>query len=551
MAGPDDAAAGPGEKLARYRAMRDFAVTAEPAGGAPGDGTRRFVVQRHRARRLHYDLRLEVDGVLVSWAVPKGPTLDPKARHLAVHVEDHPIEYFDFEGVIPKGEYGGGDVIVWDWGTWAPVQTADPSRAIAEGELHFELTGAKLAGRFLLVRRDHGRDGGSGKEQWLLFHKNDDDARPGWDPEEHPRSVKTGRTNDEVASRPDTLWRSDLPAAEAAIPLGPERPLERGDGAAKPSWDGPTPEELRALDEMGSEGRWSLQGREVKLTNLDKVLFPARDDDGPVTKRDVVRYYAVIAPFSLPYLYDRPVNLNRFPNGVDHPGFWHKEVPNHAPAWLRRWRNDEAGPGEREHYAVLDSVAALVWMANYGALELHGWTSGLPDVHQPTWALIDIDPGPSSAFDDVVVLARLFRAALEHLGVTAMPKVTGKRGVQIWIPIGPGYTFTDTRAWIETVSRAVGHTVPDLVSWEWHTDRRHGLARLDYTQNAINKTLVAPFSPRPSPGAPVSVPIGWDELEELGLTPDRWTLRSVHERLRVAGDPLAPLIGLSQRLPEL
>jgi bifunctional non-homologous end joining protein LigD len=155
----------------------------------------RFVVQRHRARRLHYDLRLELGGVLVSWAVPNGPTLDPKARHLAVRVDDHALGYYDFEGVIPKGQAGGGDVIVWDWGTWAPAKTDDPAAAIEEGELHFDLYGEKLAGRFVLIRRDRDR---RGREQWLLVHKNDEHARPDWNPENLPRSVKTGRTNDEV-----------------------------------------------------------------------------------------------------------------------------------------------------------------------------------------------------------------------------------------------------------------------------------------------------------------------------------------------------------------
>ncbi|MEA2843494.1 MAG: bifunctional non-ous end joining protein LigD [Actinomycetota bacterium] len=528
------------ERLETYRAKRDFAVTAEPAGGvADGDGRRRFVVQRHRARRLHYDFRLEVGGVLASWAVPKGPTLDPKARQLAVHVEDHPVEYFDFEGVIPKGEYGGGDVIVWDWGTWEPAGTDDPLAAIEKGELHFDIQGDKLAGRFALIRRDKEK---SSKEQWLLVHKNDDHAQPGWDPEQHPRSVKTGRTNDEVLAAPDVLWRGDLPAAEAAIRL---------DGGPRPSWDPPTAEELAALGSLGKAGLWTVQGRELKLTNLDKVLFPARDGDTPVTKREIVRYHAVIAPFMLPYTYDRPINLNRFPDGADRPGFWHKEVPGHAPDWMSRWHNDEADPGETEWYFVVDSVPALAWMANYGALELHAWTSRLPDVHQPTWALIDIDPGPNVGFDDVLVLARLYRTALDHLGVLGMPKVTGKRGVQIWVPIADGYTFAETRAWVEKVSRAVGNTVPELVSWEWETHRRGGLARLDYTQNAINKTLVAPFSARPSPGAPVSVPIRWDELDDPDLRPDRWTIRTVLDRLAVAGDPLAPLIGRQQRLPSL
>ncbi len=544
--------ADPQERLKTYRAKRDFAVTAEPAGDgasqAAGAGVaaavapvRRYVVQRHRASRLHYDFRLEVDGVLASWAVPQGPTLDPKIRRLAVHVEDHPIEYFDFEGVIPKGSYGGGDVIVWDWGTWEPSRPADADAAAAidHGELHFDLRGEKLAGRFVLVRTD--RDKGT-KEQWLLLHKKDDHAQPGWDPEEHPRSVKTGRTNDEVLAAPDVEWHSDRPAAEAAVLLGSGPP---------PTWDPPTDDELAALDDLGKAGTWALQGRELKVTNLDKVLFPGREGETPVTKRDLIRYHARVAPFMLPYLYDRPINLNRFPDGSAKPGFWHKEVPSHAPEWMTRWHNDEADPGETEWYFVVDSVPALAWMANYGALELHAWTSRLPDVHQPTWALIDIDPGPKVTFDDVLVLARLYRTALEHLGVAGMPKVTGKRGVQIWVPIADGYSFADTRKWVEKVSRAVGATVPELVSWEWETNRRAGLARLDYTQNAINKTLVAPFSARPAPGAPVSVPIRWDELDDEAIRPDRWTIRTVLDRLTDEGDPLRPLIGRQQRLPAL
>lgn len=157
-------------------------------------GGDRFVVQRHRARRLHYDVRLELGGTLVSWAVPKGPTLDPQVRRMAVRVGDHALDYFDFEGVIERGGYGAGDVVVWDWGTWTPAGADDGAAQLAAGDLHVDLRGEKLGGRFVFVRTPRGGD-----DAWLLIKKDDEYADRGWDPEVHPRSVKSGRTNDEVA----------------------------------------------------------------------------------------------------------------------------------------------------------------------------------------------------------------------------------------------------------------------------------------------------------------------------------------------------------------
>ena len=349
----------PTDPLAKYRSKRDFSKTREPEGELPSPSSgesRLFVVQRHRARRLHYDLRLEIDGVLVSWAVPKGPTLDPRTRRAAFHVEDHPLDYFDFEGVIPAGEYGGGDVIVWDEGTWEADEAGDPpdpGRAVRQGELHLDMHGHKLRGRFILVRT---RTDASGKEQWLLLHKKDEYAVEGWDPEEHPRSVLSGRTNDEVKADPDKMWRSDLPASQASIAL---KPVSLG---------GPTDEELKELDTLGSSGVWHIFGRDLRVTNLDKVLFPARSGSNPVTKRELLRYSAQIAPVALPYLAHRALNMNRFPNGAGTKGFWHKQLPDHAPEWVPRWENPEADAGESRTYLVVDEPAALVWAANFGAL---------------------------------------------------------------------------------------------------------------------------------------------------------------------------------------
>jgi bifunctional non-homologous end joining protein LigD len=198
--------------LATYHKKRDFAQTPEPSGrtaSAPSSpkSRLRFVVQMHRATRLHYDFRLESDGVLASWAVPKGPTLAPGDRRLAMHVEDHPLDYRDFEGNIPAGQYGAGSVIVWDRGTYALAEGDDPGDEIAGGKIKFVLHGKKLNGEFTLVKIK-AREGESG-EPWLLVKDRDRYDDPNYDPADHPESVKSGKTLADVAKDPRArTWQS-------------------------------------------------------------------------------------------------------------------------------------------------------------------------------------------------------------------------------------------------------------------------------------------------------------------------------------------------------
>ena len=221
-------------ELRTYRRKRDFTKTDEPEGvtrtqdGADGEERTSgglYCIQKHAASRLHHDLRLELDGVLLSWAVPKGPSLDPKVRRLAVHVEDHPVEYGDFEGTIPKGEYGGGTVMLWDTGTWEPV--GDAHRGLEKGELKIRLAGARLRGGWVLVHtRGSGDD--EAENQWLLIKERDEEARPGepdpWGPDD--RSVSTGRTMAEIAA-----GRPPRKAAGRAR-AGAARPPATGSAAA-------------------------------------------------------------------------------------------------------------------------------------------------------------------------------------------------------------------------------------------------------------------------------------------------------------------------------
>ncbi|HTN99943.1 MAG TPA: hypothetical protein VL068_04640, partial [Microthrixaceae bacterium] len=374
----------------------------------------------------------------------------------------------------------------------------------------------------------------SGDNSWLFFHKSEGGVA-GWNPEDHPNSVISARTNDQVAQ-------------ESA--------------------------ELLALDELGPEGVWHFAGRELKLTNLDRVMFPGgptrrsnldSNQDEPnqeapttealthdaLTKRDLIRHYATVAPLMIPFMKGHPVNLHRFPKGIGEPGFWHKAVPNHAPDWIERWDNPDARPGETKTYFVASEPATLAWLANYGVVEVHPWTSTTTHPDSPTFAIFDIDPGERTSWEDLLALARLHRDALQHLGVVGLPNVSGQRGIQIRVPLLPGVSFAESREWVEAVSRAIGRARPDLVSWKWKVGDRDGLARLDFTQNARNKTIVAPYSPRPAVGGPVSTPIRWEELDDPGLRPNRWTMNNLSARLIEAGDLLGSFETGARPLPAI
>lgn len=262
------------EPLAEYVRKRDFTATPEPKGSKRSASTAlRFVVQKHRASRLHYDFRLEAGGVLASWAIPKGPTLDTKERRLAMHVEDHPYDYRAFEGIIPKGNYGAGEVIVWDEGTYRLAEGDDPVAEIAKGKIKFILRGKKLHGMFTLVKMK-GHAGESG-EPWLLIKDHDEYVDPGYDVNAHPESAKTGKTLEDVAGNANAKqWQSDRPAASAkkratrakADPVPHdvtpmlatlvEEPFDDPDWVFEVKWDG-----FRAIASIDADGGVTLTSR--------------------------------------------------------------------------------------------------------------------------------------------------------------------------------------------------------------------------------------------------------------------------------------------------
>lgn len=269
-------------KLDEYRRKRDFEVTPEPSGqrAEPHAGLL-YVIQKHAASHLHYDFRIELDGVLLSWAVPKGPSLDFSDKRLAMHVEDHPVEYGTFEGTIPKGEYGGGTVMLWDRGTWEPDH-GDPREHLAQGHLKFYLHGERLRGRWMLVRTK-GYGGKSSKESWLLFKEHDEEERPHTEVDpttEWTTSVLTGRTMEQIAEGGEAVWHSTMSVEEnlaalsgvrATVPEPRQHDPAELPGAKKGSLPRRLDVELATLvDEVPEGERWL---HEIKFDGYRIVAF--------------------------------------------------------------------------------------------------------------------------------------------------------------------------------------------------------------------------------------------------------------------------------------
>jgi bifunctional non-homologous end joining protein LigD len=275
--------------LQRYREKRDFAVTREPTGGARTKTGFSYVIQKHAASHLHYDFRLELDGVLLSWAVPKGPSLDPKVRRLAMQTEDHPIDYGGFEGTIPQGEYGGGTVMVWDRGTWEPQE--DPQKGYAKGHLRFVLHGDKLRGAWHLVRTGKAD---AEKKGWLLFKSQDEEARAeGSVVDEQLDSVVTGRTMEQIAKARDKVWHSNRAAkgnrsTETRRAVLAARPDEKLDALLAHGKAGPVPRKLEPerptlVKKVPTGAEWAHELKydgERILARLEKGVVALLDDGG-------------------------------------------------------------------------------------------------------------------------------------------------------------------------------------------------------------------------------------------------------------------------------
>jgi bifunctional non-homologous end joining protein LigD len=285
-----------------------------------------------------------------------------------------------------------------------------------------------------------------------------------------------------------------------------------------------------------------VDGREVKLTNLEKVFWP----ESGITKGDLVQYYAEVAPVLLPHLRDRAMVMKRYPHGVDGKFFFMKRAPDPRPDWIETCAI-EHGSGSVIHFPMIQDAAALLWVINLGCIDLNPWYSRCADTDRPDFLHFDLDPVPDAGWERVVQSAFLVRDALAAVGLTCVAKTTGSKGIHIYVPIVHGPTQKQVWTFAKEMARTLASHSPDLVTAEYRVAKRPpNRVLVDYNQNAWGRTLASVYSVRPRPGAPVSAPVSWDELE-AGARIEDFDLFNVPGRVAERGDLWAGLLSPDDR----
>jgi DNA ligase D-like protein (predicted polymerase)/DNA ligase D-like protein (predicted 3'-phosphoesterase) len=478
--------------LKRYEQKRTFNRTPEPRGTVKqSTEVPVYCIQKHDASRLHYDFRLEHRGVLLSWAVPKGPSLNPADKRLSIHVEDHPYDYRDFEGVIPEGNYGAGTVMIWDegiYGVEGATSRKEIERAIEaglkKGHLDFFLEGDKLHGKFSLVQLKSGE-----KDQWLLIKGKDRYASTS-DVTAHDKSVRTDRSLKEIA-----------------------------EGKRK---------KKKALA--------SAKVKKVTLSNPDKVYWPKEK----YTKGDMMDYYHAVSSSILPFLKNRPMVLRRFPDGIDGESFIQKNTTSlHLPDWIQTIEI----PHEEKKltYFLIQDLPTLEYVVNLGTIELHPFHSQVGTLDYPDYFVLDLDP-IAVPFNTVIEAAQTIHQLFDEWKIPHYCKTSGGRGLHFYIPLKAKYTLNQVAKFGEVVGMLIHQEMAKITSLERSPSKREKKIYLDLLQNRSRQTIVAPYSLRGRPGAPVSTPLLWDELRK-GMTPLDFTIKTVAARLEKIGEVFYPILG--------
>jgi bifunctional non-homologous end joining protein LigD len=531
--------------LRTYQKMRDFRRTPEPRGRVSKVNRRRFVVQEHHASKLHFDFRLEMGGVLKSWSIPRGPSLDPAQKRLAVETEDHPVEYLKFEGQIPEGEYGAGEHMKWDEGTFAPLDDDDALAQLERGRLDFALEGERLRGAFTLVRMK-GRVG-----EWLLIKKQDEFSAPGWELKlrrpvggKDTIEAKARHKADGDARKADGKHegaggaRAERGAGDVGVKKFDTKKATRGEKVV------PVARALKAK-ELKGDVNVRVGRAVVPLTHLERVYWP---EEG-YTKGDLIRYYGEVSRYIEPYLKDRPLIMKRYPSGIAGQSF-HQHDAKEVPEFVRTVSLEvEDGGGHDVDYIVGSGRATLLYMASLGAIERHPWHSRVGDLEHPDWFVFDLDPGEGVAFETICDVGLGTRDVLEGLGLESYPKTSGSRGLHVYVPVKSVYGYEQIAALAEQVATVVARRHADVATIERSKRRRgRGMIYVDHMQNARGKSVVAPYSVRPRPGATVSAPLEWREVERKKIVTADFHIKNMLRRVERKGDLFARVLKRRQKL---
>ncbi|MGE5580340.1 MAG: non-homologous end-joining DNA ligase [Bacillota bacterium] len=282
--------------------------------------------------------------------------------------------------------------------------------------------------------------------------------------------------------------------------------------------------------------------RDLQLTHLDKVYWP----DAGLTKRDLIDYYVAMAPVLLPHLKDRPLSLVRYPNGILEEGFYQKDAPQGMPEWVRiapLWSKERSS---YINFILCDNVETLVWMANSGVIEINPWLSRYDNPDCPDFAVVDVDPSEGTTWEDVKVVARMVKSLLDQWKLVGFPKVSGATGLHVYIPVEPRYSYKEISTFVKYGATFIRDAYPEKVTLERKVKDRTGKVYIDYPQNARGQTISSVYGVRASPGAPVSMPVTWEELDRVH--PKSWSILTAPERVRVIGDLFSHVLTVRQSI---
>ncbi len=437
--------------LNEYNNKRNFTRTDEPKGIVSKPNKKlKFVVQHHIAKKDHYDLRLECDGVFLSWAVPKGPSYNSEVKRLSINVEDHPLSYGNFEGTIEKGEYGAGTVMLWDKGYYEPIN--DIKTSYKKGNIKFILKGKRLKGKWTLIRiKDN---------NWLLI-KEKDEYSSNIDINKYKKSIKTNRTMQEIKNN-KTYYKT---SKKDSIVCG------------------------------------------IKITNPNKVIFK----NPKITKLDIALYYHKIAPKMLPYLQNRLLSTVRLPGGVNTPKFFKKHFNENPYLGKKRIKNKN---GTYETYYFIKDERGLIYEVQLNSFEFHTSATNVKDLNHPNQMIFDLDPDETLNIKAVKQGVKDLKKILDKLNLKSYLKTSGGKGYHIVVPIKEKISWNKFTKIAQSIAEVMEEKYNDKYTSNIRKKYRKNKIFIDWIRNTKNASSVCAYSLRLKDSPSISYPIPFSKLDK-------------------------------------